>query len=334
MALLDRRQMASSLAALVGATVTEVGSLRGQEHYPSKPVRMILPYGAGGSTDIVARAVGERLREALKVPFVIDNKPGAFGIVGTEEMARSKPDGYTIMLANVSTCAIAPALFKDKYTIDFEKSIIPIVRIGEIPTLLFATTKNFEPKTVAEIIAYAKKTPGKIRYASVGIGSYTHFDMEIFSRAAGIEMTHIPFKTGAAAALADMVNGDCQVAFLNLATAGAMTRAGHLRIVAAVAEKRLDDLPDVPTLAESGFADVGTMNWLALFAPAGTPAPILQTLHKAVLDAANAPATQELFKRSFTRTWTTNSPEEARAWHAAELARWRRITSEIKIELQ
>jgi tripartite-type tricarboxylate transporter receptor subunit TctC len=326
-----------SLGCLLGAALLSVSTLgvtaADAQEYPNKPVRILVPYAAGGSTDIVARAIAERLRHALKGAFVIDNKPGAFGIVATEELARAKPDGYTLLLGNVSTNGITPVLFKSKYTIDYAKSVMPVARIAEIPSLLFTTTKNFPPKSVPELVQYAKQNPGKVRYASVGTGSFTHFDMEIFARRAGIELNHIPYKSGAAAAMTDVINGDSQIAFLNLATTGAMTRAGQLRVLATVSDRRIDEFPDVPTLAEAGFPGVGSMNWLALFAPTGTPDAIITQLHKAIVQVAHAPETQELFSKSYTRAVPTASPDDAKRWYDGELANWRRITDEVKVEL-
>src|SRR6266849_542522 len=183
-----------------------------QDKYPSRPVKVVVPYAPGGATDITARLFGEQMRQSLGQQFVVESKPGAFGILAIEEMARSKPDGYTLMVGNVSTNAITPILFHKKFSIDFE------------------------PKTVAEVIAYAKKNPDKVRYTSAGIGSFPHFDMEIFSKRADVRMLHIPNKTGAAGMINDLVVGDAQIAFLNAASSAAMIKAGTLRPIAVLAE--------------------------------------------------------------------------------------------------
>ena len=277
----------------VGVVLTAMGLALGvataaaQDRYPSKPVKIVVPYAPGGATDITSRLFGEQLRQILGQQFVVESKPGAFGILAIEDMARSRPDGYTLMVGNVSTNAITPVLFKKKFSIDFEKSVASVSRLAIYPSFLIVTTAhNFEPKSVAELIAYARKNPGKVRYNSAGVGSFPHFDMEVFSRRAGIEMLHIPNKTGAAGMINDLVVGDAQAAFLNAVSSAAMIRAGKLRPIAVLAEQRLSDYPDVPTLAEAGYPGVGTLHWQSMLAPAGTPREVLTTLHKAIIEAA------------------------------------------------
>ena len=172
-----------------------------------------------------------------------------------------------------------------------------------------------------------------MRYSSAGVGSFPHYDMEVFARRAGIEMNHIPNKTGAAGMINDLVVGDAQVAVLNAASAAAMIRAGKLRPIAVIAEQRLKDYPDVPTLAEAGFPNVGTLHWQSMFAPANTPKPVLETIYKAMTEAAKVPALQEAFDKQLVSVKPSESLEEALTWHKNELATWRKITSEIKIDL-
>src|SRR5437763_376575 len=162
-----------------------------QDKYPSRPVKIIVPYAPGGATDITARLFGEQMRQSLGQQFVVENKPGAFGILAIEEMARSKPDGHTLMIGNVTTNAITPILFKKKFNIDFEKDVMSVARMDIFPSFIIATTTNFNVKSIAELVAEAKKNPGKIRYTSAGVGSFPHYDMEIFARRAGVEMNHI-----------------------------------------------------------------------------------------------------------------------------------------------
>src|SRR5262249_27123129 len=231
-----------------------------QDKYPSKPVKIVVPYAPGGATDIISRVVGEQMRQNLGQPFVVENKQGAFGILAIEEMARSRPDGYTLMVGNVSTNAITPVLFKDKLKIDYDKDVVSVTRMATLPSFFIATAKDFPIKTMAEFVDYAKKNPGKVRYTSAGVGSFPHFDTEIFAKRAGIDMVHIPIKAGASGMLNDLVNGDVQVAFINVATTGAMVKAGQLKPLAVVSDHRLAEYPDVPTMAEAGYAGVGTLH--------------------------------------------------------------------------
>jgi tripartite-type tricarboxylate transporter receptor subunit TctC len=292
-----------------------------------------VPYAPGGATDIISRVVGEQLRQSLGQSFVVENKPGAFGILALEEMAKSRPDGYTLMVGNVSTNAITPVLFKDKLKIDFDKDVVSVDRIATLPSFFIATTKNFPVNTMAEFVAYAKKNPGKLHYTSAGVGSFPHFDSEIFSRRAGIEMVHIPIKAGASGMLNDLVNGDVQVAFINVATTGAMVKAGQLKPLAVVSEKRLPEYPDVPTMAEVGFPGVGTLHWQSMLAPADTPKEVIATLHKAIGEALQSAPVQDAFKKQLIQATPSKSPEEAITWLKGEIEAWKKITSEVKIEM-
>jgi tripartite-type tricarboxylate transporter receptor subunit TctC len=304
-----------------------------QDKYPSRPVKVIVPYAPGGATDITSRLFGEQMRQSLGQQFVVESKPGAFGILAIEEMARSKPDGYTLMVGNVSTNAITPVLFSKKLSINYEKDVASVSRLAIYPSFLITTTHNFEPKTVAELIAYAKKNPSKVRYTSAGVGSFPHFDMEVFSRRAGVEMLHIPNKTGAAGMINDLVVGDAQVAFLNAASTASMIKAGKLRPIAVLAETRLADYPDVPTLAEAGYPGVGTLHWQSMLAPAQTPKEVLTTVFNAIVEASHAPHLQEAFKKQLVSVKPNASLEEAQTWLASELAAWRKTVAEVKIDL-
>src|SRR5262249_4897198 len=202
------------------------GTAIAQDKYPSKPVKILVPYAPGGATDIISRVVGEQLRQSLGQSFVVENKPGAFGILALEEMARSRPDGYTLMVGNVSTNAITPVLYKEKLKIDFDKEVASVGRVATLPSFFIATAKDFPPRTLAEVVDYAKKNPGKPRNPSAATGSSPLSDREIFARRAGVDMVHIPVKAGAAGMLNDLVNGDVQIAFINVATTAAMVKAG------------------------------------------------------------------------------------------------------------
>jgi tripartite-type tricarboxylate transporter receptor subunit TctC len=310
------------------------GTASAQDKYPGKPVKIVVPYAPGGATDITSRLFGDQFRQLLGQQFVIESKPGAFGILAIEEMARSRPDGYTLMVGNVTTNAITPVLFQRKFAINFEKDVLSVSRLAIYPSFLVTTTaQGFEPKSVAELVAYAKKNPGKVRYTSAGIGSFPHYDVEVFSRRAGIEMLHIPNKAGAAGMINDLVVGDAQTAFINAASSAAMIKAGKMRPIAVLAEQRLADYPDVPTLAEAGFPGVGTLHWQSMLAPANTPKDVLATLFKAIGEAAKAPALQEQFAKQFVSVKPNASLEEAQTWLNGELAAWRKITAEVKIEM-
>jgi tripartite-type tricarboxylate transporter receptor subunit TctC len=304
-----------------------------QDKYPSKPVKIIVPYSPGGATDITSRLFGEQLKNILGQQVVVENKPGAFGILAIEDMARSKPDGYTLFVGNVSTNAITPVIYEKKFSINFEKDVVSVSRLAIYPSFLITTTVNFDVKNVKELIEQAKQNPGKIRYSSAGIGSFPHYDMEVFAKRAGVELNHIPNKTGAAGMINDLVVGDAQVAVLNAASSAAMIKAGKLRPIAVIAEKRLAEYPDVPTLAEAGFPNVGTLHWQSMFAPAATPKDVLATLFKAIGEASKVPQLQEAFAKQLVSVKPSESLDEAQTWLKGEIVSWKKITSEIKIDL-
>src|SRR5262249_45518671 len=211
------------LAALSALAVALGGAAHAQDKYPSKPVRILVPYAPGGATDIVARILGEQLRQILGQSFVVENKPGAFGILAVEEMAHAKPDGYTFLIGNVTTNAITPIIYAKKMSINYEKDVTAVMRLVDIPEFLLVTTKNFPVSNVKDLIDYAKKNPGKVRYGTVGAGSYPHFDMAYFAKKAGdLDMIAIHNKAGASGIINDMLSGDTQVSFLNVASTAAM----------------------------------------------------------------------------------------------------------------
>ncbi len=301
--------------------------------YPDRPVKIFVPYAPGGATDIVARIIGEQMRPILGQPVVVENKPGANGIIAVEEMARAKADGHTLMVGNVTTNAIAPTLYRKRYKINYNKDVVPVQRLVDIPAFLLVTTTNFPPKTAAELIDYAKKNPGKVRYGTVGAGSYPHYDMAFFAKRAGdLSMIAIHNKAGASGVINDMVTGDTQAVFLNVASTAAMVRAGKIKPLAVVNHRRLPEYPDVPTMKEIGYTDVGTLAWQALFAPAGTPREVLEKLANAAVAAMQAPAAKEIFKKQNFNIVPNKSLDDAKAWLAAEMSAWKRIADEVKIE--
>jgi tripartite-type tricarboxylate transporter receptor subunit TctC len=303
-----------------------------QDKFPSKPLKVYVPFGPGSATDIVMRIVAEQMRQGLGQPVLVENKPGAFGIIAIEEMARSKPDGYSLQVGNPGTNVLAPIIYKKKFKIDYEKDVVMLTRLGEVPLVLAVTTRNFAPKTYAEFIAYAKANPNKVRYASVGVGSNNHYDTEAFAKWAGIEMVHIPNKGGGAAITNDLVTGDAQVALVNAASSAGVIKGGQLRALAVMADARLPEYPDLPTLKELGYS-TGKGLWSALYAPAATPRDVQETLRKATVDALNSEPVQSAFKKQMIKPVPDASLDDAKAWSAAEFAYWKKLTEDVKVEL-
>ena len=308
------------------------GAACAQDKYPAKPVKIVVPYAPGGATDIVARILSEQLRQSLGQSFVVENKPGANGIVAINELVNSRPDGYTLMIGNVTTNAITPVLTPGKVP-NYDKKVAPVTNLVDIPAFLLATTTNFNVKSVPELVDYARKNPGKLRYGTVGAGSYPHYDMAYFAKKAGdLDMIAIHNKAGAAGIINDMITGDTQVAFLNAASSAAQIKAGKLYPLAVVNGQRLPGYPNVPTMQEAGYPDVGTIAWQGLFAPAAAPKDVLDTIFKAAVEALQAPAVMDAFSKQNFIVVPSRSLDDAKAWLAGQITSWKNITTAVKIE--
>jgi tripartite-type tricarboxylate transporter receptor subunit TctC len=308
------------------------GAACAQDKYPAKPVKIVVPYAPGGATDIVARILSEQLRQSLGQSFVVENKPGANGIVALNELVNSRPDGYTLMIGNVTTNAITPVLTPGKVP-NYDKKVAPVTNLVDIPAFLLATTTDFNVKSVPELVDYARKNPGKLRYGTVGAGSYPHYDMAYFAKKAGdLDMIAIHNKAGAAGIINDMITGDTQVAFLNAASSAAQIKAGKLYPLAVVNGQRLPEYPNVPTMQEAGYPDVGTIAWQGLFAPAAAPKDVLDTIFKAAVEALQAPAVMDAFSKQNFIVVPSRSLDDAKAWLCGQITYWKNITTAVKIE--
>src|SRR3954462_10170993 len=322
------RRFGSVLVLCLAVTAFEAEA---QDKYPSKPVKVVVPFGPGSATDIVMRIVGEHMRPILGQPVVIENKPGAFGIIAIEDMARARPDGYTLQVGNPGTNALAPIVYKKKFKVDYEKEVMMVTRLGEVPLILAATVKDFAPKNYGEFIALAKANPGKVRYASVGVGSNKHYDTEAFAQWAGLKLIHIPNKGGGAAITNDLVSGDAQVALVNAASSAGGIKGGLLKVLAVMADELLPEYPDAPTLKELGYAN-GKGLWSALYAPAKTPPEVLDTIHKATVAALKSAPVQEAFGKQMIKAVPNASIADAKAWDVTERAYWKKLTEDVKVE--
>ncbi len=301
-----------------------------QDNYPAKPVKLLVPYAPGGATDIIARIVAQRLTESLKESFIVENRPGANGNIALEATAKAPADGYTLLVGNVSTNAINENTYADQLTIRPTRDLAGITKLVEIPHIVVANA-NFPANNIAELVALAKKTPGKINFASVGMGSYPHLDMERLERAAGIELTHVPYKGGAGQAIPAMIAGEVQVAFFNMASLLPHIKSGRLKPLAAVPAQRLPELPNVPTLAEQGYPGIGTNAWQGLFAPAATPRPVIDKLYAAVARALGQE--KDSLATKMLTVAVSPSPDEFNALVRRETQAWGEFLREAKIKI-
>jgi tripartite-type tricarboxylate transporter receptor subunit TctC len=322
------------IVALLGLVVG-AGIAPAQDKYPSKPVKILVPYVPGGATDIVGRILADQLGKSFGQSVFVENKPGAFGIIAIEDMVKSGADGYTLMIGNVSTNAITPIIYAEKFKIDYARDVVPITNVVDIPAFLVATTKDFNVSSLPGLIDYAKNNPGKVRYGTVGPGSYPHYDMAYFAkRAGGLDMIAVPNKSGASGVINDMLTGSTQVAFLNVASSTPQVKAGNFRPLALINHARLPDYPDLPIMQEAGFPGVGTIAWQGLFAPAGTPKQILQTIFDATIASLQTPEASSAYQKQTFNIVPNASLADAKVWLAQQIETWRKITSEVKIETE
>ena len=308
------------------------GSAQAQDKYPSKPIRVMVPFSAGSATDITIRIVGEQMRQLTGHGVLVENKPGAGGALAIEEMVKAPHDGYTLQVGNAGTNSLSPIIYKSRYKFDYDREVTMVTRLGEIPLILAATTVDFEPKTYAEFLAYAKANPGKVRYASVGTGSNNHYETEAFAQWAGIKLHHIPNKGGGGAITNDVLRGDVHIVLVNAASSAGLAQSGKLRVLAVMADQRLPEYPDAPTLKELGYA-AGKGLWSALYAPASTPRGVLETLHRTIVQALNAEPVQTTFKKQMIKAIPNASIADAQAWDKLETAHWKKLTEQVKIDL-
>jgi tripartite-type tricarboxylate transporter receptor subunit TctC len=276
--------------------------------YPTKPVRLIVPFPPGGSTDIVARIVAQKLGERIGQPLVVENRGGAGGTIGTEVVAKAAPDGYILGFASTSTHAVAPAVYT-KLGYDPVKDFAPISLVAVTPYLLVVNPK-VEVKSLKEFVAYVKERPGKLNYASAGTGSTTHLAMEMLKSAAGLFILHIPYNGNGPAGTA-VIAGDVEFLFGSLPAVLPHAKSGRVRPLAVGTPKRSPSLPDVPTVAESGFAGFDASLWLAIMAPAGTPVPVVDRLHQEIVAVVRSPDAAEALSKAGAEPITSTPTELA-----------------------
>src|SRR5215813_4157453 len=321
------------LAFLFGvATAPLQAEAQTNEPFPSHPVKLLIPYAPGGATDIIARHLSPKLQELLGQPFVVENRAGASGNIALEAAAKAPPDGYTLLVGNVSTNAINESTFASVLTIRPSRDLVGITKLVEIPHVLVASM-SFPPNTVAEAIEWAKKNPGKLNYASAGVGTYPHLDMLRFAKAAGIELTHIPYKGGAGQMLPALMSGEVQLSFINLSSTIEQIRAGKIKAIATTMPSRLPELPSVPTMAEQGFPGIGTNAWQGLFAPAATPKPVLDKLQAAVAAALSTPEIKEKLAKQMMTVALSPSPQAFTEEVKGETAAWAQVVAEHKVKI-
>jgi tripartite-type tricarboxylate transporter receptor subunit TctC len=301
----------------IGFLILLCGQALAQDAYPSKPLRLILPFPPGGGTDILGRLVAERLSARLGQPVVTDNRGGAGGNLGAEAAARAAPDGYTLLLA-APTLAISPSLYA-KLSYDPQKDLAPISLVATVPNVL-VTHPSVPASTLQEFIALAKAKPGELNFGSGGSGTSNHLGGELFNSVAGVKLVHVPYK-GVNLAMNDAMAGNVQLVIIGIPAAAPQIKAGKLRALAVLAPQRSAALPDVPTAAEAGLAELDVTTWYGLLAPAATPRPIIARLNAEIVRTMREPELNERLAAMAVDP-VTSTPEEFAVYIRQETAKW------------
>ncbi|OAF17774.1 Bug family tripartite tricarboxylate transporter substrate binding protein [Bradyrhizobium neotropicale] len=297
------------------------------QNFPAKPIRLVVPFPAGGPNDIIARVIGQRMSEISGQPVVIDNRGGQGGVLGTDAVAKAAPDGYTIAISSAGALAISPSMERVAYATLTD--LTPVTLVATVPEMLVVAT-NVPVKDISELIALAKAQPGKLNFASSGPGSLPHLAGELFKLTAGIDIVHVPYR-GAAPAVNDLLGQQVQMTFLDLPVLLPQIKAGSLRAVAVGSLVRAPTAPDVPTTAEAGFPALRIENWYGMVAPKGTPQEIVAALHRLTTQAMADPAVKEKLAAQGA-TLVGDEPEHFRSFIADETAKWAKVIKDAGVE--
>ena len=300
------------------------------QSYPVKQVRVIVPYPPGGTTDILARLAAKELTERLKQPFVVENRAGASGAIGSAEVARAAPDGYTLVMATASSHGINSAIYKN-LPYDAVKDFAPVTMVASTPNII-VVNPSVPAKNLQELIALAKSEPGKLNFGSTSLGGSPHMSAELLKMMTHIDITHVPYK-GAAPMLTDLIGGQIQIGFDNLPSTISFVRAGKVRAIAVTTPERWPAAPDIPTVAESGVPGYEVSGWFGLLAPAGTPKAVLDTLQQALAAAVQKP---ELKKQMLDlgAQPIANTPDEFAAQIRREVSKWQSVVAATGVKVE
>ncbi len=321
------KRMLCLIATLVTAMLTPIAY--GQA-YPAKQVKIIVPFPPGGSTDIMARVIASRLQTALGQPFVVENRSGAGGVIGTEATAKSAADGYTVMLSSSAPLAVGLKLYP-KLPYDVQRDLTPVSMVGEVGMVL-VTNPNFQAQTIKDMVAYAKANPGKLSFGLNALGSQSHLLTALFQVRTGTSINMIPYK-GSGPAVIDLIGGTINADFENVPAVIEHIKAGKLRAVATLSAKRTDVLPNTPTFAELGMPEFVAAPWFAIVAPAGTPAAIVSKLNAEINKVLAAPDVKEIFAKQGANT-VIASPEETGAFFRQEIEKWAKVVAETGAKIE
>ena len=308
-------------ARVMLATTYFTAALAAAQSYPTKPIRLLVPFPPGAGADVVARTLAQKVTEVLNVQVIVDNRGGAGGTMGAAIAARAAPDGYTLMMGSIASLGTAQGLFKD-LPYNPLSDFTPITLAARSPSG-FLTTPNLPAKSVKEVIALTKAQPGKLNYSSSGGGSPSHLGMELFKSMAGVNLVHIPYR-GPAEALNALVMNEAQVEIQSMLSASPFVQGARLRLLATTGSKRLAEYPDVPTVAEAAVPGYAVYTWFGVVAPAGVPPPVLARLHAVLVQALTSPEMRRQFTNQGAEV-VANTPAEFSAFLREEVAKWNKV---------
>lgn len=294
-------------------------------NYPNKQIKIIVPLAPGGATDIAARILAAALTEVVGESVFVENRTGAAGNIGMTAVAQSAPDGYTLLMGNVSINAINELIFAKTLKVSPSQDLTPVTMVASIPNLL-VSGPNFPPNDLKELVAYTKQRPGQLNFSSP-IGGYSNLDMLDFNRQAGISLVNIPSK-GAGASQTSVISGEIHYSILNAATVTELVKTGRMKAFATTSATRLPSLPDVPTMLESGYVGIGSDNWNAIFVPVKTPKPIVDYLFAAISKVMQTPKVRESFAKAHVPITLSKSPADAKDFVSNDSLRWKRVIAE------
>lgn len=301
-----------------------------QDRYPTRQIRLVVPYPPGGTTDILARVIAQWLTDAWKQPVVVDNRGGASGNIGSEIVAKAPADGYTLLLGTVGNLTVNPSLF-DKMPYDVLRDLAPVTNVASVPNVLVVNPAALPANSLGDLVAAAKAKPGQLTFGSSGSGTTLHLSGELFKRLAGVDMTHVPYK-GVAPALVDLVGGRLSLMFSSLPPTVPHIRAGRLKPLGVTSLKRVAALPEVPALAELGLPGFEAVSWYGVLAPAGTPAPVIRALHDEVVAMLRTQDARERLAGQGAEP-VGNTPEQFAAEIRDDLKKWGRLVKESGAKL-
>ncbi len=327
----SRQRIGTGITAALGCALFLLfgGAASAQDagNYPNRPVMMIVPFAPGGASDFVARIIQHGVSDILGQQVVVDNRPGAAGMIGTESAARAAPDGYTTFLGNIGTVSINPGVYAANMRIKPDQDLSPVTICADTPSILI-TRLDFPANSVSELIAYVKANQGKVTFATPGSSTLNRLEMEVFKKDAGLDMVHVPYKGGAGPAVTDVLGGHVDLMFTTISSAMQFVKDKKVKALAVTTRERMADLPDLPTMYELGWKNLVTSSWQGVLVPTGTPRQIVDKLHAAIVKVLADPEIQERMRKGGVIAVASKSPEDFKTYMNGETAKWTKVIEE------